>query len=138
MSRVDGAARSTSYKAVDQPVHGHAYEVETLVPEELEKSLREPTVDEIEAGLEYKAFERLSNVKPVAVEFTVSHAFYEMIKDSAPFLFGDVHGEVHEIKRIESEQEAAVLRHFTHLAGPWMEGEYRRNKGLSLFIYIYG
>jgi hypothetical protein len=124
-------------KRSTNPFTGSAYEVETLVPDELETTLREPTVEEIEAGMEDEAFTRLSNVKPVAVEFTVSHAFYELIKDSAPFLYGDVHGEVHEIKRIEFEKEAAVLQHFTHLTGPWMKREHRRDNGLSLFTYIY-
>ena len=77
----------------------------------------------------------------MTAEFTVSHAFYEMIKDSPPVSsIDDVHGEVHEIKRMESEQEAAVLQHFTHLAGPWMELRRITDviRACRCSIYIYG
>jgi hypothetical protein len=119
------------------PFTGNAYEVDTRVPEELERSLREPSVEEIETGLEYRVFDQLSKTQPVAEQFTVSNDLYIIYKDTPPFLYGDVHGEVQEIKRIEPGNEGAVLEHFAHLTGRWMDEQYRRAKGLSLFIYIH-
>jgi hypothetical protein len=119
------------------PFTGTVYEVNTLVPEKLESNLREPTFEDIETGLEDKVHDQLSKSRPLAVVFTVSHDFYEMIKETPPFLYGDVHGEVHEIKRVEREKEAAVLQHFQHLSGDFMEDGKRHAEGLSLFIYIF-
>src|SRR5262245_8341698 len=124
-------------KKSTNPFTGEAYETETLVPEELESNLSEPTIEDIRKGLEFQALNQLSNSQPVAVKFTLSSELFDIIEDSPLFLVGDAHGEVHRIRRIEPEKETAVLEHFSHVADPSTQDKVRRSKGLSVFIYIY-
>jgi hypothetical protein len=123
----------------ENPFTGKMYEVETRVPDEIERSdLNEPTIEELEAGLTNTAFfDQLSKAKPVCVEFTLSSEVYDIWKEAPPFLYGAIHGEVHEVVQFKPEQEAEILEHFTSEAGTWVDAEKRRGSNLSLFGYMY-
>jgi hypothetical protein len=124
-------------KKHENPFTGEISEVKTRVPEELDQDHGEPTIEEIEAGLEYRVLDRLSKAQPLCIEFTVPRTMHDVLKSSPPFLYGGVHGELHQIKRVERDKENEMLQYFGNQAGPWIDEQRRRAKGLSLFVYIF-
>jgi hypothetical protein len=119
------------------PFTGEVSEVSTRVPAELEDDLAEPSVEDIEAGLEFPVFDALAKARPVSIEFTIPQYMREAIKSAPVVLYGGVHGEVHEIKRVEPSRETEMLEFFPGQVDEWTDERKRREKGLSLFVYVY-
>jgi hypothetical protein len=119
------------------PFTGEVSEVVTRVPAELEVDLGDPSVEEIEAGLKDPVFEALKKARPVSIEFTIPQYMREAIKNAPVFLYGGVHGEVHEIKRVEPSREGEMLEFFPGQVDEWKDDRKRHVKGASLFVYVY-
>lgn len=118
------------------PFTGEVSQVKTLVSAELD-DLADPTIEEIKTGLKLEARDRLAKAQPLCVEFKVHSRVSDILRNARPFLYGDVHGAVHEIKRIAPDDEAAILQYFSDEAGPLVDERERRGRNLSIFVYIY-
>ena len=119
------------------PFTGEMSDVVTRVPAELDDNLGELTIEEIEAGPEHAVFKALEKAKPLCIEFTIPRYMREAVQSAPVFLYGGVHGELHEIRRVEPDQEAAMLEFFPEQVDEWKDERKRRERELQMFIYVY-